>query len=134
MNIAIASTALATIVDHAAAAAPFEACGVVVGDATMIATAVPAVNVAADPATAFEIDPVTLLQVQREARAGGRAVVGCYHSHLNRVAYPSATDAAGAAEAGRVWLIVAGGAVAAWRVAAGGAIHGRFDPVTLVAA
>ena len=134
MKIAIASTALATIVDHAAAALPDEACGIVIGDAGTIAAAVPAANVAATPATAFEIDPATLLHVHRSARAAGRTVIGWYHSHPNGVAEPSPCDAARAVEDGKVWLIAADGVVAAWRVAAGGAVHGRFDPVALDAA
>ncbi len=134
MNLAIASTALATIVDHAAAASPLEACGIVVGTGGSITEALPATNVAADPATAFEIDPAALLRVHREARDSGRAVVGWYHSHPNGSAQPSTTDAAGAVEDGRVWLIVAGGRISAWRATTGGILHGRFDPLALVAA
>lgn len=134
MTIVIASTVLATIVDHAAAAWPDEACGVLVGTGDVIADAVPARNVAADPATAFEIDPPTLLAVHRAARTGTKAVVGWYHSHPNGVGVPSPTDAVRAAPDGRLWLIAAAGAVTAWRAGAGGALHDRFTPVPLVAA
>lgn len=133
MGIVIASTALATIVDHAAAAWPDEACGVLIGDRGFggIVDAVPARNVAADPARAFEIDPPTLIAVHRAARAGAGAVVGWYHSHPNGVGAPSTTDAARADPDGRLWLIAAAGAVTAWRAEAGGAVHGRFTPVAL---
>jgi proteasome lid subunit RPN8/RPN11 len=133
MEIAIASTALATIVGHAAVALPDEACGVLVGGAAGIAVAIPARNVAADPARAFEIDPVTLLGVHRAARGEGRRIVGWYHSHPNGVGQPSATDAARAEPDGRLWLIAAAGAVSAWRAGAAGTVHGRFTPVALVA-
>ncbi len=134
MKIVIASTALAAIVDHAAAALPAEACGVVVGAAADIAAAIRATNVAADPTTAFEIDPATLVAVHRAERTGAGRVVGWYHSHPNGVARPSATDAARAAPDGRLWLIAAAGQVAAWRAGPDGPVHGRFTPVELIAA
>lgn len=133
MSVVIASTALATIVAHAAAALPDESCGILVGRDAAIDAAIPAANVAAEPATAFEIDPAALVAAHRGARAGA-AVVGWYHSHPNGVGEPSATDAARAVEDGRLWLIAAAGAVTAWRAGAAGAVHGRFDPVALVAA
>jgi proteasome lid subunit RPN8/RPN11 len=110
----------------AAGAHPHEACGLLLGDAGVIREAVPAPNVAADPARSFEIDPATLLRVHREARGRGLAVIGHYHSHPNGSREPSRRDAARALENGQLWLIVAGGAVAAWAVAPGGPVHGRF--------
>lgn len=133
MKIAIASAALAAILDHAAAASPDEACGIVVGHGDRVTAAVPAANVAARPAAAFEIDPATLLRVHRECRAGGDAVLGWYHSHPNGDGEPSAVDARGAVEDGKWWLIAAAGRVAAWYTTAGGAVHGRFDAAELVA-
>ena len=132
MKITIATTALATIVDHAAAALPAEACGIAVGSGDMICAAIPARNVAAAPATAFEIDPQALFDVQRAARRDGTSVVGWYHSHPDGAAEPSAIDAARAAGDGKLWLIAAGGAVSAWRAGTHG-LHGRFSPVALVA-
>ena len=134
MTVVIASTALTTIVEHAAAAPRLEACGLLVGMDGAIAVAIPAANVAADPARAFEIDPAALLRVHRTARDAGRRVVGWYHSHPNGRGEPSATDAARADEHGALWLIAAAGRVAAWRAGAGGPLHGRFTPVALVAA
>ena len=132
-TVAITGSAVTAIVEHAAAALPDEACGIVVGAGGRIERAIPAANVAVTPATAFEIDPAALLRAHREARAAGTTVLGWYHSHPNGAAGPSPTDAARAAndETGRVWLIAAAGAVAAWRVVPGGAVHGRFDAVAL---
>ena len=124
-----------TIVDHAAAALPDEACGIVVGTGDAIAAAVPAANVAADPARAFEIDPATLLRVHRAARGAGRdrrRLVS--FAPQRQSAQPSPTDAARAVEDGRLWLIAAAGAVTAWRAEADGAVLGRFTPVPLIAA
>jgi proteasome lid subunit RPN8/RPN11 len=137
MNAAIASCTITTAVAQtlralAAASAPHEACGIVLGSAGAIAAAVPAANVAAHPERTFEIDPATLLRVHREARGSGQSVVGWYHSHPNGLAAPSKTDAARATEDGMVWLIVAGGDLSAWTVAAGGDLHGRFARVALV--
>ncbi|WP_380863409.1 Mov34/MPN/PAD-1 family protein [Sphingoaurantiacus capsulatus] len=76
--------------------------------------AVPAANVAADPLTGFEIDPALLLRCHREARQDGLAILGWYHSHPNGRPSPSAEDAARAGEAGKLWLIVAGGTLHAY--------------------
>ena len=155
MNIAIASSVVTAIVDHARAAAPNEACGILFGetgsDASRITSAEPAANVAAHPTRAFEIDPAALLRAHREARGQGRTVVGWYHSHPNGIARPSAADAARAVEDGKLWLIAGVGegatagagesvtsdgatkvTLAAWRTVADGPVRGRFAPVELV--
>ena len=133
-TVTIAGSALAAIVGHAAVAWPVEACGLLMGRGDGVETAIAAANVAADPTTAFEIDPAALIAAHRAARSGAPPIVGWYHSHPNGVAAPSPTDAARAAPDGRLWLIAAGGQVAAWRSCAAGIVHGRFVPVELVAA
>ena len=70
-------------------------------------------NVAADPRTHFEIDPAAHFRLARSLRGTGREIVGCYHSHPDALAEPSATDRAGAAEEGFFWLI-AGGNPQSW--------------------
>ena len=131
----IASGLTKTLVGHAARAAPHEACGLLLGDRDHIEAVVETRNVAAHPETAFEIDPAALLRIHRDARGKGQHVIGHYHSHPNGRAEPSLRDAAGAVEDGRLWLIIANGAVHAWRVtadnASGAALHGRFLPVSL---
>lgn len=173
MKLWIATSVLAEIIDHAARAAPIEACGIVLGgvstiadpsehnndnlstvvvmglglrrddgvnvvsadhpESRIISAAIPAPNVAAEPATSFEIDPATLLRVHRTARAEGRGIVGWYHSHPDGNGRPSATDAARAVEDGRIWLIAAAGRVSAWRATSAGRLHARFEPAELVA-
>jgi len=83
-------------------------------------------NVAEDPLSRFEIDPRALIAAMRAERAGGAKIVGYWHSHPGGDATPSATDAAMAAPDGKLWLIVAGEAVTAWRAGEGG-----FTPITL---
>lgn len=113
-------SALKRMLEAAAAAAPDEACGLLLGDGARIDTAVDCDNVAPDPALHFEIDPAALIAAHRAARAGGPAVVGYFHSHPNGLARPSATDAAMAAQDGRIWAIVANGEVTLWQDASSG--------------
>ncbi len=94
---------------------PCEACGLLLGTGTHIHTARPTANVAPDPAMHFEIDPATLIAAHRAARDGsGPEVIGYFHSHPNGLARPSATDVASAARDGRLWIIVADGAITCW--------------------
>ena len=115
-----------------AASSPEEVCGLLLGSAGRIEEVRVCGNVAADPATAFEIDPAELLAAWRAVRVGGPAVIGHFHSHPNGSTRPSERDAAAASPDGQVWLIVAGGAIGAWRAVADGAVHGKFSPIQLV--
>lgn len=133
MIVAIASDVRNTLLDAAARAHPRECCGLLLGQAGRILSAVPAANVAADPGRGFEIDPATLLRTHREARGVGQAVLGHYHSHPNGRAEPSPRDAARAVADGQLWLIVAAGTLTAWTAGSDG-LHGRFRPVELAAA
>ncbi len=113
-----------------AAANRHEICGLLRGTSVAIEAAEPARNVAADPARHFEIDPATLLKAYRDARQGGAAVLGWYHSHPVGSADPSPTDAAQTAADGRLWLILGRGTARLWRAVANGERHGRFAPVS----
>lgn len=104
-----------------------EICGLLLGEADHVRAIRPAANVAPDPARHFEIDPAVLVAAHREARRGGLAVVGHYHSHPSGVAEPSATDAACAAPDGALWLIVGDGQARCWRAGDAGAGAVRFD-------
>lgn len=119
MDIAVAKSVIDTLLAEAEAAAPRECCGLLLGDVA-ITTAQPIANVAAAPEWYFEIDPAGLLAAHKAARNGGRQVLGYYHSHPNGRAAPSAEDSARAAGDGRVWAIVATGAIGLWRDSPGG--------------
>lgn len=105
------------ILREARRAHPRECCGLVEGkcDAqTFRITALhPARNLAAVP-DRFEIDPQDQFTAHKAARAGGRAIVGCYHSHPNGHARPSAADQAGAGEENFLWLIASNEEVTAF--------------------
>ena len=99
----------------AARAHPQECCGLLLGTGRRITALLPARNVHPAPLTHFEIDPQTLIDAHRAARAGGPQVLGYYHSHPSGPPRPSATDAAMAAGDGRIWAIVGEGDVTFWR-------------------
>ncbi len=120
------------MLDGAAATGGLEACGLLLGTGDRIDAATVAANVAADPARRFEIDQTHLFAAHRAERAGGAAILGCWHSHPSGLAEPSVTDAAMADPDGRVWAIVACGAIRWFRAVPDGALHGRFDPIAAV--
>ena len=130
----ISTDLLRRIMALAAAQPGREVCGLLLGGPERVIGVEPCANVAAKPATTFEIDPVQLIAAHRRARAGGPAIAGCYHSHPRGDATPSERDAEAAPPDGGVWLIVGGGRFAAWRAVADGQLHGRFEPLTMVIA
>ena len=89
---------------------PRECCGLLEGvrggDAFRITTLHPARNLSTDN-DRFEIHPADHFAAIRAARERGHEIVGCYHSHPNGKAEPSARDAEGAWDEGFVWLIAA---------------------------
>ncbi|MEN2979023.1 M67 family metallopeptidase [Tistrella bauzanensis] len=109
-RVEIDPAAMRAVADTVEAAYPGEGCGLLLGrivdGAAVIERAAASVNLAPDPLRAFEIDPGLRLRSQREARAGGLAVIGLYHGHPDMAASPSAADLAGAWEAGLVWMIL----------------------------
>ena len=115
MEIELTSGALATLLEEATRAHPQECCGLLLGQGARIERVVPAANVHPDPERHFEIDPATLIAAHRAERAGGRKLLGYYHSHPNGRAEPSAEDNAMAERAGRIWAIIAAGNVLLWR-------------------
>jgi proteasome lid subunit RPN8/RPN11 len=125
----IAADVLAALLADARSDPAHERCGLLLGSGSVAVGFAPAANVAADPARHFEIDPAVLIAAHREARGGGAAVIGCYHSHPQGCAEPSATDAAMAASDGGYWLIVTGDDVQAWQTQPG---RPRFIPARLI--
>ena len=123
------------ILAEAEAAGRRECCGLLVGRCAggqaLVRGVVPARNVAGEPERFFEIDPRVLLATHRQAREAGEAILGWYHSHPGGDSRPSACDAERAVEAGKVWLVVAGGVIGAYVAEEDGAIAGRFRPLPL---
>jgi proteasome lid subunit RPN8/RPN11 len=122
MRLKISSTLLAQLVAESAASAN-EVCGLLFGTGEEVVHAVKCANVAADPATTFEIDPAALIAAHKAARAGGPGLVGHYHSHPSGLAEPSVRDAEGAMGDGALWLILAKGGARLWRSLTAGAFE-----------
>jgi len=95
---------------EARAAYPNECCGLLEGvrhDDTIEVLALRPTRNLADAPDAFEIDPAEHIRLLRTLRGTGREIVGCYHSHPNGEARPSARDRAQAQDRNFVWLICA---------------------------
>ncbi len=133
MDFQIASAVLHDLRAAVTAAAPREACGLLLGVGRCVLEARPAGNLSDRPETRFDIDPRVLFAAHRAARDGGLAILGCYHSHPASKAWPSPRDAAQAYDLGWLWLIAGTDRVAAFVVEEDGPIHGRFAPATLTA-
>ncbi len=131
MAVLISRSILDAILALAAADPLREICGLLLGEGEGVRAFRPAKNVAPDPARHFEIDPAMLIAAHRDARSGGPAILGYYHSHPSGTTRPSRKDAAQAQPDGMLWLIAAQGGVAAWRSGQGG-LHGRFTAESLV--
>jgi proteasome lid subunit RPN8/RPN11 len=76
---------------------PHECCGVLLGRSTSegwsVAAAVRACNTRTDSAhNRYQIAPVELVKIQREAHRQGLDIAGFYHSHPDHPAQWSATD------------------------------------------
>lgn len=78
---------------------PDECCGVLLGKATggtnEVQQSIEAGNTRTDSAhNRYQIAPVELIRIQRQARAAGLDIVGFYHSHPDHPAQWSPTDIA----------------------------------------
>lgn len=108
MKLILPDALAAQITSAAKAAAPRECCGLVEGlrnGDDVYATALhPAKNLS-EAADCFDIAPADHIAASKTARARGRMLIGCYHSHPGGVAKPSARDVAGGAEENFLWLI-----------------------------
>jgi len=111
------------ILREAEGAGARECCGLVAGardgEVFEVAALYPTGNLAAQP-DRFDIDPRDHLAAGKAARANGHRLIGCYHSHPYGRPEPSARDLAGAGEENFLWLIAAGGDLAAFVYLCGG--------------
>lgn len=69
-----------------------ECCGLLAGRGGVITHAFPAENVAANPATGYEIAPKEVFEMMREFRTARLEFLGIYHSHPKGDNAPSARD------------------------------------------
>lgn len=126
MSVQISRAVHAALLAEAAANPTVEVCGLLLGNGR-IERLVYTENVAAEPARSFEIHPAALFDAIRAERAGGERLIGYWHSHPKGRAEPSERDREQAAADGKVWIIVAGREVTAWRMT----VAGDFAPLAL---
>ena len=91
---------------------PHECCGALLGRSTpngwKIETAVPAGNTRTDSAhNRYQISPLELVKIERDARSQGLGIAGFYHSHPDHPAQWSQTDLAEAHWLGCCYVITA---------------------------
>jgi desampylase len=115
MAITISRALHAELLALAAAEPGREVCGLLFGTEDRIEAIQPCVNVSASPADSFEIDPAALIAAHKVQRAGGRKVIGCYHSHPNGRGEPSERDVAGAHTEMPLWVIIVRARLALWQ-------------------
>jgi [CysO sulfur-carrier protein]-S-L-cysteine hydrolase len=77
---------------HAQGEPDNERCGLLAGHGGVITRVLHASNIAADPATQYEIAPAELFHLMREIRGAGLQLLGIYHSHPHGANEPSRTD------------------------------------------
>jgi proteasome lid subunit RPN8/RPN11 len=91
---------------------PHECCGVLLGQSTpegwQVRSAVPAGNIRTDSAhNRYQIAPLELIKIEREARSQGLGIAGFYHSHPDHPAQWSLTDLSEAHWLGCSYVITA---------------------------
>jgi proteasome lid subunit RPN8/RPN11 len=125
--IRLSKAQLRAMTDAARAAAPEEACGLLLGtDDGAVRQVFPARNIAADPRTVYTVAPDDLIGAMTLADARGWTLVGIYHSHPEGEPIPSAVDIQHAHYPDTAYVIIglAGDAprAAAWRIARGAVV------------
>ncbi len=137
----------ATILAHARAAYPSEACGLLVGwsgpnGLLFTAEAHPTQNISeGNRRDRFEVDPSAHVALARRLRGGSSRIIGHFHSHPDHRPDPSKTDMAAIMDAKAVWVIVglngrdaATTSITAWSVRDWNPerARGRFRPLAIV--
>jgi len=109
---------------------PLECCGLLLGRAGEIVSAVAATNELESP-TRYRIAPGDHFAAIRTARGGGLDVVGAYHSHPRSAAVPSATDLADA-QSDLLYVIIGADATVGLELRGWRLVDGNFREITLV--
>ena len=117
----------------ARAALPGEACGLLLGSTrggrVLVERIVGARNVAEQPLSRYRVDPLTQLEHERAADAGGPGVVGAWHSHPRTGSEPSAADRSAATEPAACRSAARGSCRKTWASTSMGSGGGRSGSV-----
>jgi len=95
-----------TLIAHARAEAPKEACGILAGRDGRVRRVYRLRNVALQPETRYQADPEGQLRAFLDMERRGLEMLAIYHSHPTSPAYPSATDLALAYYPDTCYLII----------------------------
>jgi len=93
------------MVDHARAAAPVEACGILAGVEGRVSCLYEMTNID-DSSDHFMMNPAEQFSVVKLIRAAGLRMVAVYHSHPATSALPSDEDIRLALQPGVAWVIL----------------------------
>lgn len=93
------------MIDHARAAHPYEACGLLGGREGRVTEVYPLPNTEAS-SVRYLAEPQAQVDAMLEIEERGDQIVGIYHSHINSPAYPSPRDVAMAHYPDAVYVIV----------------------------
>lgn len=96
---------VAQMIDHARAAHPYEACGLLGGRQGRV-TGVYALPNTEESSVRYLAEPQAQLNAMLEIEEQGDQIVGIYHSHINAPPYPSPRDVAMAHYPDAVYIIV----------------------------
>lgn len=102
----IAYSVARQIADHAQADYPNEVCGLLAGNGHHIYKAIPAKNIADQPATEYLADPYDQLQALKLLDGEGLEWIGVYHSHPKSPPIVSPTDIENSTDAQLIHVIV----------------------------
>jgi proteasome lid subunit RPN8/RPN11 len=108
----LADELAARVLMAASRAYPNECCGLIEGadvtDGWRALAIHESKNIADDPRRRFLIDPQAQFDLMRRLRGAETRIIGCFHSHPDGEAKPSAADGAEAYESGFLYLIAGG--------------------------
>lgn len=92
LSVRIRREILTEVLEHARREPHSECCGLLAGTVGLVSRIFPAVNVAPNPATNYEIAPQEVCVFMRQMRSEKIEFLGIYHSHPNGENEPSPRD------------------------------------------
>ncbi len=100
MPINIPRIQIAAMITHSMEEDPNECCGILLGKGDAVIGSRRMKNVHENKISRYSMDPMELMDVQRQADEAGQEFVAIYHSHTYTQGYPSETDINNAVESG----------------------------------
>jgi proteasome lid subunit RPN8/RPN11 len=83
-----------------------EVCGLISSKNGIAAACYPIANIAAQPATRFQLDPAAQIDAMRKMREQNEELCAIFHSHPTAPAQPSAQDIAESAYLDAAYLVI----------------------------